>query len=166
MLITYQGHKRQRVGQCACGCECTWMRDSVCARRVQGAVGMRYKHTYNTSSPLCVICTAPGSRYLVCFQILTCCTCNRHIIMLFERLSRGYDTSPKKGHTKCGQAAVSRSRSQDTLLLNVSIYHRAQVKEQHYFLYPSTSHSAELFCRSITNKGNLCTANTGAPKRK
>lgn len=60
----------------------------------------------------------------------------------------------------------SRSRSQDTLLLSVSIYHKSQVKEQARFLYPSTSHSAELFCRTITNKGNLCTAKARPAKRK
>lgn len=111
-----------------------------------------------SGSPCNIVCAAPNLHYIQCI-------CHHVIFRAEEWLG---DISKRRGHTQCGQAAVSssRSRSQDTLLLSVSIYHKAWVKEQPNFLYPSTSHSAELFCRTITNKGNLCAAKTGAPQRK
>lgn len=93
---------------------------------------------------------------------------NESVVILFGELRKRSETSVSDVRRERGQAAVSRSgpRSQDTLLLSVSIYHKARVKERAYFLDLSTSHSAELFCRIIANKGNLCTAEPGVPKRK
>lgn len=86
----------------------------------------------------------------------------------FVELRKGLKTSVLNVHSEWGQVAVgrSRSRSQDTLLLSVSIYHHVRVKEQAHFLDLSTSHSAQLFCWINANKGNLCTATPRVPKKK
>ena len=73
------------------------------------------------------------------------------------------------GHTQCGQATVSGSGwgSQDAPLLSVSIYHKARrLKGNPTSCRPALHTRSERFCRSITNKGNLCTARAGAPEKK